>query len=568
KEAPNYESEKKSYTLNVIATDNGGVKLSDTQILTININDVNDDPVIQISESITTNEDNSKDLVFTYEDEDENVVTAVEKTKPSYGIIAIDATTIKYTPTLDYNGNDSFEITLSDGNGYTIDKTINVIVNAVDDAPVITTVLEDKTVNEDARELVIDLKDLTTTDVDNDVNTQKPTYAVKSSNEKIATAYIQDEQLIVKPVNRANGVVEISVTTTVNGKSSTKIFKYTILSVNNAPTIPEFTDVLHEQSPSVIEKTIEFTISDDGEIDEVKAQSSNTNLISNDNLIVKQLDGNASLSYTISANNAGNTTITVVVKDTEGEEVEKSFNVNVKAANDQLCVENTKTALTFDTIKNENSSQDAVTSSLTLVDTIESICASTITWSSSEVNNPVLNINDGSVTPPTSENKTITIKANIKKGLFTANKSFLITVPTNALSDEEVIKMINFDNMRNKNTRKSEITSTLTLPTTLLNKTIVWTSNNDNVISPFSGYVTRLQEDTEVVLTATIGNETKEFKLKVLKQETSNEEIVKKDTQMLTIESILGKNIDANNVIYDLEDLPSEGVNGSIISWS
>ena len=45
---------------------------------------------------------------------------------------------ISYTPTADFNGSDSFDVTIDDGNGGTDTITVNVTVNPVNDAPSIT----------------------------------------------------------------------------------------------------------------------------------------------------------------------------------------------------------------------------------------------------------------------------------------------------------------------------------------------------------------------------------------------------------------------------------------------
>ncbi|WP_261887319.1 Ig-like domain-containing protein [Vibrio aerogenes] len=90
----------------------------------------NTDPVITMSSALVTDENSSQTLTFSYTDADGDTVTAVQKTAPSHGSISISGTTITYTPATGYSGSDSFELTFSDGNGYSSDKTITVTVNA------------------------------------------------------------------------------------------------------------------------------------------------------------------------------------------------------------------------------------------------------------------------------------------------------------------------------------------------------------------------------------------------------------------------------------------------------
>ncbi|MFQ6372116.1 Ig-like domain-containing protein, partial [Shewanella sp. YIC-542] len=55
-----------------------------------------------------------------------------------HGSVQIDGTDILYTPVADYHGEDSFVITLTDGNGFSVDKTVSVSVSSINDAPVAT----------------------------------------------------------------------------------------------------------------------------------------------------------------------------------------------------------------------------------------------------------------------------------------------------------------------------------------------------------------------------------------------------------------------------------------------
>jgi len=560
--APNYET-KNTYSVVVTAIDDGGGNLSDSQTLTINVDDVNDAPIINIANSLSTLEDNAKDISFTYTDEDSDTVTAVEKTSPNNGSISIGTNKITYTPNADYNGSDSFTVTFSDGNGSSEDKTVSVTVTPFDDAPVISTNLTNQSENEDGKGLVITL---TTTDVDNDLNTTPATYTASSSDTSIAIAYIQNGKLIVVPQPNANGTVTITVTTTVNGKSSSKTFTYTLVSVNDAPTISNIADISHDQSSSAINKTITFDIWDDVDVTSLSATSSNTNLLANSDIQVNKLSSTkGELTYTISANNAGTTIVEVVARDTQGLEYKESFTINIQASNDALCVENTNTALVFDTIKLANVSQDAITSDLDLVNSIDSVCSTNIAWSISDTS--VLNLS-GVITPAATD-KTITATATIEKGQFTAKKIFLLTVVNNTLTDTQALDKLTFELIKNENEGRYKVISKLNLLDTFLGKTVTWSVDDESVISPYSGYVTRGVTDTNIVLTATIGAQTKTFNLTVLKEESSDLDKVTKDAQLLTINSILGLNKDANNIIYNLtKPLPSTASNGSTITWN
>ena len=64
-------------------------------------------------------------------------VTLVEVSDPTNGTAVVNAdNTITYTPTADFNGEDSFTYTANDGTVDSNVATVTITVNAVNDAPV------------------------------------------------------------------------------------------------------------------------------------------------------------------------------------------------------------------------------------------------------------------------------------------------------------------------------------------------------------------------------------------------------------------------------------------------
>ena len=528
---------------------------------TINVKNVNDNPEVTIGNTITTNEDNNGSVVFSYVDIDNDIVSATLKTQAKNGTVKIDGTNVIYTPNENYNGDDSFVLTLSDGHGYLVDNTINVIVNSVDDLPVLVTI-GNKVVNEDSAAIKIDLS---TSDVDSD--TSKAVYNASSSNTDLATVKIVDGKLIVIPKENATGIVTIEVNTTVDGKTDTKVFTYTLNEVNDKPTIENIADIsLEQDSANTQSDTITFNIWDDVSVTslEVAVKTTNNSLLSNIS-VVKVNETTGKLTYSVAPNQTG--LVKVTVKANDGElSFNENFNIVVKPANDALCVEDTNTALSFDTIKNQNVAQNYISSDLNLVNTLQSICNSQIVWKISDTN---VITTTGSVSIGT-EDQTVAVVATIKKGDYSTTKQFLLTVPSTNVSDEDALKEITFEMIKNKNERKKRVVSSLSLVTSSLGKDIVWTSSNENVIDPYTGVVTKQSIDTNVTLTATINGKTKTFELVVLKNETSDKNKMLKDKQWLNFSRILDKNRDNDHIIYNLiKPLPStlETPNGSTITW-
>ncbi|CDT99645.1 putative Ig family protein [Vibrio coralliirubri] len=104
---------------------------------TIAVVGVNDEPTIAISSTLVTNEDSNGTLIFSFNDIDGDIVSATEKLGAEYGEISINGTSIVYVPNSNYNGSDSFTITLKDDSGYQYDHSVEVTVNSVNDAPVV-----------------------------------------------------------------------------------------------------------------------------------------------------------------------------------------------------------------------------------------------------------------------------------------------------------------------------------------------------------------------------------------------------------------------------------------------
>jgi VCBS repeat len=97
---------------------------------------VNDDPVITVT-PVTTPEDTPVNGTATATDVDGDALIFSKGSDPAHGTVDVhsDGSYI-YTPAKDYNGNDSFTISVSDGNGGTASATVTVTITPVNDVPV------------------------------------------------------------------------------------------------------------------------------------------------------------------------------------------------------------------------------------------------------------------------------------------------------------------------------------------------------------------------------------------------------------------------------------------------
>ncbi|NCQ76535.1 MAG: hypothetical protein GPI98_24205, partial [Microcystis aeruginosa W13-13] len=150
------------------------------------------------------------------------------------------ATIVDNQLTLDYQDNQSgiANITIrGTSNGKTVDDTLVVTVNPVDDAPTVLNPITDVNVDEDAANTVIDITNVFT-DIDND-----PTSIVKTvfvnNNTGLVTATIVDNQLTLDYQDNQSGIANITIRGTSNGKTVDDTLVVTVNPVNDAPTLQQ-----------------------------------------------------------------------------------------------------------------------------------------------------------------------------------------------------------------------------------------------------------------------------------------------------------------------------------------
>ncbi|MFT5526162.1 MAG: hypothetical protein ACI9HK_004135 [Pirellulaceae bacterium] len=114
---------------------------TDTAIVQVTIAGVNDAPVAS-NDTASGTEDtdlsiNIATLLSNDGDAENNELSIIATTDPSNGTVtAINATQLRYRPQSNFNGNDQFRYTLSDGFGGTDTATVQVSISAVNDSPV------------------------------------------------------------------------------------------------------------------------------------------------------------------------------------------------------------------------------------------------------------------------------------------------------------------------------------------------------------------------------------------------------------------------------------------------
>ncbi|GKW26381.1 hypothetical protein PEC311524_39750, partial [Pectobacterium carotovorum subsp. carotovorum] len=117
-----------------VSDGNGGTT---TSTVSIGVRPVNDAPVTA-DQSIATDEDTPVSGTIRATDVDGDTLSYTVGTPPANGTLTLDGSTgqYTYTPGANFNGNDRFIVTVSDGNGGTTTSTVSIGVRPVNDAPV------------------------------------------------------------------------------------------------------------------------------------------------------------------------------------------------------------------------------------------------------------------------------------------------------------------------------------------------------------------------------------------------------------------------------------------------
>ena len=281
-----------------------GYEYSSYATISITVNPVNDAPVAN-DDSATTNEDTAVDISVLTNDTDVegDPISITGFTQPSHGVVTNNGDgTLKYTPSLNYNGPDSFTYTINGGDT----ATVTVTVDAVDDNPV---AVDDSATTDEDVEIDIDVLD-NDTDVDGDPITvesfTQPANGTVTENLDGTLKYVPDSDF--------NGTD--SFTYTING-GDTATVTVTVDPVNDAPVAVDDTASTNEDTPVDIDVLANDT-DIDGDPITVESFTQPANGTVTENLdgtlaYTPDLDFNGTDSFTYTINGGDTATVTVTV---------------------------------------------------------------------------------------------------------------------------------------------------------------------------------------------------------------------------------------------------------------
>ncbi len=259
-----------------------------------------------------------------------------------------DKGTIDIIPATNQNGRSVILLKVSDGE-HTIERKFTVNVTPVDDPPVISKI-SDQITDEDRATTGIAFN--VDEGGESDEDTQRIEIKAESSNRKL----VPSENIIVNftddntdaiggtlsiiPAPDQNGEARITLTVDDGNTRVETAFQILVLSINDPPSISGIEDrvVDEDQLFDEITFTIDENVGEDDEILTVKATSSNTTLIPDENIIVqlsknKKSGATGSIRLKPFPNRNGTAMITLTVSDASNISQEV-FTAKVRAVND------------------------------------------------------------------------------------------------------------------------------------------------------------------------------------------------------------------------------------------
>jgi len=205
-----------------------------TQSFTITVTAENDAPVIAGAETValSTDEDLAGSITLTASDDDGDVLSWTAA-GAAHGTVTVDGGVVNYAPSADFNGSDSFTVTVSDPGELTDSVLVNVTVNAIADAPVITEGAElAQTTAEDTQATFA----LNATDADGDTLTWS--IETPASSGIAAVSGTGASQMVsYSPAADFNGTATFGVKVSDGANSDTIQITMTVTPVNDLPEI-------------------------------------------------------------------------------------------------------------------------------------------------------------------------------------------------------------------------------------------------------------------------------------------------------------------------------------------
>ncbi|CAN2039225.1 hypothetical protein GMMP15_1110012 [Candidatus Magnetomoraceae bacterium gMMP-15] len=331
--AGDYGSEPNPVTITISAYK--GQFHQDTILVTVN--DVNEAPTISnITDKITNKNSPTSAISFTIGDE-ETVATS------------LDVTGTSQNPTLVPNNNISFggsganrTVTITPADNKTGTAVISIEVSdevltaadtftlTVNDPPTVTAPSDQVVnINEPTDNLSVTVNDSETDPGDLVLTAESLNTTLVPNSNIILTGSGSARFVRILPEEDETGSTIITLTVSDGDAETTDTFTVT---VNSAPTISDIANQSTDEDTTI--SNISFTVSDsDGDALTVTGSSSDTDLVTNDNIVISGTGDSRTVAITPATNENGTATITIEVTD-GNETASDTFVLTVNPVND------------------------------------------------------------------------------------------------------------------------------------------------------------------------------------------------------------------------------------------
>ena len=292
-----------------------------TATVTITVTPVNDPPTVG-NYDVTTQEDTQTTGTVIGNDVDSSLTYSLG-TQASNGIATVNPDgTWTYTPKANYNGRDSFTVTVNDGNGGFATATVTITVNPVNDAPV--------AVNDGASTDEDNSVDVDVLANDTDVDTGDTLSINSFTQPGNGTTSLVGGKIRYTPNPNWYGTDTFTYTTRDNSGaiSNTATVTITINPVNDAPIAQNDSKTIDEDSSA----TGKVTASDVDE--DTLTYSVGTGSESPQHGTVNLNSTTGAYTYTPNSNWHGTDSFTVLVSDGNGGTAVSTVTITVNSVND------------------------------------------------------------------------------------------------------------------------------------------------------------------------------------------------------------------------------------------
>ncbi|PQO34778.1 tandem-95 repeat protein [Bremerella cremea] len=291
---------------------------TDTATVNVTVLPLNDAP-IAVDDVVVLAEDTfaAIDVLNNDGDVEGDVLTVIAVTNPANGTATIETNgSIAYTPNANFNGVDSFEYTIADGNGGFDTATVNVTVTPVNDAPIAEDDLA--TTAEDSSVVIAVL--------DNDTDFDSDPLVVDSLTSPANGSVVLNGDGTITYTPAANYFGIDSFEYSLVGGVGTATVTITVTSVNDEPVAKDDAISTTEDTAVVID-----VLANDSDIDSNSLQVTQVGAPAN-GLVSTNIDG--TLTYTPNADFHGSDSFTYSISDGDGKNATATVFVTINSVND------------------------------------------------------------------------------------------------------------------------------------------------------------------------------------------------------------------------------------------